>query len=100
MPPRKRLKIQSKPRRGGGPKVELPRMLDPAIALYQSPFFQACFYVSQILLNFSFSQTDQFPTAEQLEIEMNKVTAGEKYKNISLGVTDAATNAKNLNVII
>ena len=75
MPTKKQIKTQSKPRRGGGPKVELPKMLDPAIALYQSPFFQACFYVSQILLDFSFSQINQFPTAEQLEIEMNEVTA-------------------------
>ena len=86
MPPKKQIKTQRKPRAGGGPKVELPRMLDPAIALYQSPFFQACYYVSQILLDLSFSQTDQFPTAEQLKIEMDKVTAGAKYNNISLGV--------------
>ena len=100
MPTKKQIKTQSKPRRGGGPKVELPRMLDPAIALYQSPFFKACYYVSRILMDLSFSQTDQFPTAEQLKIEMNNVTAEENYENIPLGVTDAATNTQNINIVV
>ena len=98
MPAKKEKKIK-RVSTSSSSKVTIPNFLNPDCPLYTTEYYKACFYISNILIDYIFLRGHTYLELNQLEEAMNKITEEGEYKNANLAVVDVDTNKKMVEII-